>query len=239
MKKYISILLFGPLIVINSSCDIFLKEVSEFTMTIYPDSMQAIAGQKCAFLIQAENRIDGRAMKDAISISANPSTNVTINPGSLKSGEIAEITITPSSADINKTLYYKIRTKREGFEQEETIGVKVVSGTDQFAGTAVQIRDRFVSYLETYQSHLGITGNTEWTGTIVTPNLTVVSNYLFFSDNWEMGVTWHVTVAPNDWAKIYLRRRYSEIRPSHAFRISSLSAAASPVPSSVPYNVIR
>lgn len=238
MKKRLLGSIFIAFVLLNSGCDIFLKEVSEFTMTVKPDSMQAIADQKCVFLVKVENRIDGRAMKDAISISINPSGNVIINPASLKSGECGEITITPSTTDIDKTLYYKVKAKREGFEQQETIGIDVVSGTDQLGNTAAQIRDRFVTYLESDHAHLGINSNTEWSGTIVTPTLTIVANYLFFSENWEMGLSWHVMIAPNDWAKMYLRKRNSD-KPSHAFKISSLSGTNDPKPSSVPSKITR
>ena len=51
-----------------------------------------------------------------------------------------------------------------------------------------------------------------------------MTHYLFFSDEWELGVMWHNTVPPHDWARIYLRRRYTSMRPQFAFEISSMSA---------------
>jgi hypothetical protein len=33
---------------------------------------------------------------------------------------------------------------------------------------------------------------------------------------------------PDDWARIYLRRRWSEVHPSRAFEISSVSSGAEP-----------
>ena len=54
-----------------------------------------------------------------------------------------------------------------------------------------------------------------------------MSHYLFFSDEWEMGMQWHVTIAPHDWARIYLRRRFTEASPSASFEIPSLSDPAS------------
>ena len=70
----------------------------------------------------------------------------------------------------------------------------------------------------------GIDTETQWTGTIVKPHILVVSHYLFFSEDWELGVMWHHMIPPYDWAQIYLRRRYIQFHPRYAFEISSLSA---------------
>lgn len=54
------------------------------------------------------------------------------------------------------------------------------------------------------------------------PHILVVSHYLFFSEEWEMGLQWHIMIAPYDWARIYLRPR-AEVQPTHAFEITSVS----------------
>ncbi|MDH5440147.1 MAG: hypothetical protein OEZ48_03915 [Candidatus Bathyarchaeota archaeon] len=38
---------------------------------------------------------------------------------------------------------------------------------------------------------------------------------------WEIGVSWHVMIQPQDRARIYLRNRYTEATPSYAFELSS------------------
>ena len=38
----------------------------------------------------------------------------------------------------------------------------------------------------------------------------IVSHYLFFSEEWEMHVEWHIMVPPYDWAKIDLRHMFDE-----------------------------
>ena len=40
-----------------------------------------------------------------------------------------------------------------------------------------------------------------------------------------MGVSWHVTREPDNWARIYLRPRYAEIQPAHGFEITSYTRA--------------
>lgn len=89
---------------------------------------------------------------------------------------------------------------------------------------ATEIRDRFIPWLATNHPEFGITSENEWTETIVRPHIAVVMFYLFFSEDWEMGVSWHVMIPPHDWARIYLRHRFVEVQPSYAFEISSLDA---------------
>lgn len=80
----------------------------------------------------------------------------------------------------------------------------------------------FVLWLAANHPEFGITNETEWTGTRVRPSFLTIMFYLFFSEDWEMGVSWHATTAEcDDWAKIYLRHRFSEVGPSYAFKISS------------------
>ncbi len=74
---------------------------------------------------------------------------------------------------------------------------------------------------------------------MVSPQWLVVSHYLFFSEAWELHLEWHVMIAPHDWAKIDLRKRFEEIRPSSAYEISSVSAKSAPGPIEVPPEIWR
>ena len=86
---------------------------------------------------------------------------------------------------------------------------------------------------------LGITEDTAWNGTMVSPVWLIVSHYLFFSDEWEAHIYWHVMIPPHDWAKIDLRHRFDELAPSYAFEISSLDAGSEPIAIEVPETVWR
>jgi len=101
-------------------------------------------------------------------------------------------------------------------------------GGDEMGSLAAEIRDEFIPWLAENHPEFGITSETEWTGTIVRPHFMVVMFYLFFSEEWEMGVSWHVMVPPHDWARIYLRHRFTEVSPSYAFEISSRDAQEEP-----------
>ena len=98
--------------------------------------------------------------------------------------------------------------------------------TPQAHGTAAaSMRDLFIPWLAANRAELDIDEQTEWEGTIVRPHILVVSHYLYFSDEWELHVFWHVMIPPYDWARIELRRRFEETLPSLAFEVPSVSAA--------------
>jgi len=104
---------------------------------------------------------------------------------------------------------------------------------------AAEMRDKFIPWLAANHPEFGITSETKWTGTIVRPNIVVVMYYLFFSEDWEMGVSWHVTIPPHDWTRIYLRHRTTEAHPSYAFELSSWSEQGEPHAIDPPESVWR
>lgn len=54
-----------------------------------------------------------------------------------------------------------------------------------------------------------------------------------------MTVAWHVMVSPYDWSEIHLRQRFTETRPSLAFRIDSFSGKTPPHAVEPPEVVVR
>lgn len=118
----------------------------------------------------------------------------------------------------------EVTLTRGGSTQTSEVTINVSRGEDTLLEAATPLRDRFVDFLATEHPELGITADTEWTPTIVQPHILVVSHYLFFSEEWEMGLQWHIMIAPHDWARIYLRPR-DGLQPTHAFEITSVSDA--------------
>lgn len=53
------------------------------------------------------------------------------------------------------------------------------------------------------------------------------------------GRTRHVIIAPHDWSRIYLRRRWTEAWPSRAFEITSVSAGVTPVEVAPPTSIFH
>jgi hypothetical protein len=61
-------------------------------------------------------------------------------------------------------------------------------------------------------------------GRVVAPRLLVVSHYAFFSERYELGLSWHIMIAPDDWTELYVRQ-LDQLAPSLAFKIGSWSTA--------------
>lgn len=108
------------------------------------------------------------------------------------------------------------------------VPVNVSPGEDTLLETATLLRDRFVAWLANEQPELGITPATTWTPTIVQPHILVVSHYLFFSEEWELGLMWHIMAPPYDWSRMYLRPR-DVLAPTHAFEIPSVTDPTSSI----------
>ena len=97
-----------------------------------------------------------------------------------------------------------------------------------------EMRDKFIPWLAINHPELSITNETEWIETIVNPRIIVVMHYIFLSEDWEIYVTWHVTIPPHDWTRIYLRHRFTESCPTHAFEIPSVKGQEKPQAIEVP-----
>ena len=209
-----------------------------FSLQVVPKQMSpTVPGQLCVLLVAVEEEGSIHGEEVAVSVSA-PGATVTLEPPEIIPGEVAEVNLIPDEASVGSTLTVTVVGERRGFTDKQTVAVEVTDAGigggrgDDLAVPAAEFRDRFVAWLAENQPNLGITPETEWVGTVVKPGILVVMHYLFFSEEWEMGLQWHVMIAPHDWARIYLRRRFAETRPSIAFEISSYST-----PGEVPHPI--
>jgi hypothetical protein len=200
------------------------------------EGLQAIPGQRCILLITAVDEGDG-GTGTPITLSATEPTGlatVAVHPQAITPGQVAEVTVTPSPASVNQALTVTVTGARGGLTREETVMIEVLLGDDGLENFATALRDRFVPWLASNRPELGITTDTAWTGTIVNPRILVVMHYIFLSEEWELYVTWHVTIPPYDWTRIYLRQRFTETRPSYALEIASVTNQEIPYPIDVP-----
>lgn len=200
------------------------------------ETLQAIPGQQCILLITAMDE-DGGDSGTPVTLSATEPTGfatVTLQPQEITPGQVAEVTVTPSPASVNQVLTVTIIGARNGFTSEVTMMIEVLPRDDELENIATALRDRFVPWLASNHSEFGISNATAWTGTIVNPRILVVMHYIFLCEEWELYMTWHVTIPPYDWARIYLRQRFAETRPSYAFEISSVINQETPRPIDVP-----
>ena len=213
------------------------QPAAPFSMEVIPALMEpTIPGQRCVFLVIVEDEGQGRGEGEAVKISATaPDSTVTVNPQAITPEQVAEVSVIPEvtvRSGEKLMLTVTIDGEREELTQTATVTVTVqeaMGPVDELGSYAAEIRDKFIPWLATNHPEFGITSETEWSGTIVRPYILGVSYYLFFSEEWELGVSWHVMIPPHDWARIYLRHRTTEVHPSHTFEISSLQGQTEPI----------
>lgn len=198
-------------------------------------NMSAFPGQKCIIIVTVKDvggLWAGKAgLGGNIDISVNvpiEKATVTIQPASVAPGHITEVIVVPSETSGEGLFSVTIIGNRGGLKREKTIIIELIPGEDDIGPYASELRDLFVPWLATNHPELGITNEIEWTGTIVNPRILVVMHYIFYSDEWEMYLTWHVMIPPYDWSRIHLRHRFTELNPSHAFEISSVKGNEDP-----------
>jgi len=200
----------------------------------FGDIVYSIPGQKCLFLVTVEENQTGTASKPVKVSATSLDCEVTVFPQSITSGQVAELSVVPTQANIGKNVTITLKGERQGLKQIKTITTEVIEGENTLGPEAASIRENFTYWLSKNHPELGITNETAWTGTIVNPRILVVMHYLFLSEDWEMYVTWHVMIPPYDWARIYLRHRYNQTAPTYAFEISSVQEQAEPQAIEVP-----
>jgi len=147
--------------------------------------------------------------------------SVSVDPSAIGGGEVAEVTVVPSSTDIETQMSIHIEAD-DG--QTHSWTVDVLPWEDELEGQARDILLLFTTWLAEHRPDLGVTPKSELEGTFVAPELLVVSHYAFYSDEWELGLSWHIMLPPDDFSELYLRPR-SELAPTMAFRIDSWQTA--------------
>jgi hypothetical protein len=223
-------------------------ENSAFHINVIPETPEyvdgepfykySIAGQHFVFLVTITD--EGQECEIPVTISAMaPGAEVVIDHQDICEGEVAEVVVIPEQASIGTTIEVTITGNRDSESDEKVFSFEVAEGEDDRQEYAEMLLDRFVSWLAANHPELGITDDTAWDGTMVSPVWLVVSHYLFFSEEWEVHIEWHIMMPPDDWARIDLRHRFDELAPSYAFEISSVNATSEPIPMEVPETVWR
>ena len=166
------------------TCRITEKESAAFQINVIPENMDAISGQQCVLLITAQDVETGDGAGEPVRISAFlRGSEIDAQPTSIGQDQVAEVTVVPSQANPGDTLVVEIVGRRYGQVESQNVSIVVVDGDDQIGPTAGPMRDRFAIWLEGNHPELGITQNTTWIGTLVTPHILIVANYLFFPMN--------------------------------------------------------
>ncbi|MGD2059682.1 MAG: hypothetical protein PVF87_02335 [Acidimicrobiia bacterium] len=184
---------------------------------VSPEFIQgAIPGESLVLLV-AGAYPDGSPVEVAAEVTNG---RVTVEPSTIEGAEIEEVTVVPDPTDAETTMSIEIQTSQDGDTTVFSREVNVLPWEDDRGGQASEILTLFTAWLDQNRPELGISPDTEFEGTFLAPELLVVSHYGFFYEQWELGLSWHVMLPPDDFAELYLRRR-TELYPSLAFRIGS------------------
>ncbi|NHJ47754.1 MAG: hypothetical protein FK733_08200 [Asgard group archaeon] len=159
-----------------------------------------------------------------VSVNTNQSIDMdyTVREG-LNMYYFVDIFLYPNQTHLNKTILVTLSVTIGDHVTQKTSIVNVIDWTGNLTSEVEEILDCFSSYLiENFTSFDQAENDTlEFMG--ITPQILVVSHYLFRTDNWELCISRHVTIAPHDWVQIYLRSRDSFL-PSWAWTIDSWSS---------------
>jgi hypothetical protein len=196
----------------------------EFSVEVLPGQAVGLAlpGERFVFLVRAS----GEPTDGPVELSATSSAGtVSVEPASLQPGAVGEVTLVPAAVTGSEVpVDIEIAAERSGVRQTETRTILVQPGVDTLRPEADAHLAPFLTWLAANRPDLGITAATQWDAVPGTWVL-IVSHYLYFSPDWELDLAWHVMIPPDDWSRINMRRRWSEISPSCAFEISSVSGS--------------
>jgi hypothetical protein len=185
---------------------------------------RTIGGQRVVFLLT----VGGSASDGPVEVQASAAgASITIEPQRLPPGVVGEVRVVPASVAADRDLEVTFTARRGTLEETEKRILAMAPGEDSLLPEATLRLDPFLAWLADSRPELGIGPDTAWE---TTPGswVLVVNHYLFFSTDWEVGLDWHVMIAPDDWARISLRHRWTETRPSLAFEIPSVSGDLEP-----------
>ena len=173
-------------------------------LVVQPGQFALVApGQLCVAIVSVTGGDGPVVLRTSVSGDAS----VTPATFTLLPGEVADVTVVPRPGSIGTSLTLGLTAERGSRVETRSLIMEVVDWPDDLKATASELRSRFVAHLEANSPELGITSDTTWVPSITKPQILVVMHYLFFSDEWEMGITWHVTVPEYAWSRMYLRPR--------------------------------
>jgi hypothetical protein len=213
------------------------NQSGSFSMIVSHDEIKgnAIVGQHLIYLVSIE---DDQGEGPIRIMASGINCTTWVKPENVE-GEYAEVYVVPDEENEGKTVSVTITASRGGYEKSKTVTFEVVPGEDDRGPKAAELMEKFIPWLAEKHPEIGITTDTVWEGTTVSPQWLVVSHYLFISEEWEMHIAWHNMIPPHDWVRIDLRKRFEEDKPSYAFEISSVTANDEPIAIEVPDDIWR
>lgn len=180
----------------------------------------AVPGSRLVLLV---GRVDPGS--DAMTITAQaPGAEVVVAPASISGSQVAEVIVVPDATEAETELRLTVTVSMDDWVGSIDRTITVVPWEDDRERQAREVLGLFLPWLADEHPEFGLSEATEFEGTMTAPLLLIVSHYGFYTDEWEVGVGWHVMMPPDDFAEMYLRPR-DALAPTHAFRIGSWQTA--------------
>ena len=144
-------------------------------------------------------------------------------PSEIAPGDVTEIWIDLPEVAEETPIQVTVTGTRGREVRALTVDATAMPGSDDLEPTALEIASVFLAELVGTVDALPATAAGLEGGTPV-GGLLVVSHYAWFTDSAEIGLAWHIMVAPDDWAELTIRPR-DQLVPTQAFRLTSWSTA--------------
>lgn len=193
-----------------------------FTLRSSPEFVnRLIPGERPLALVTTEE-VGGEQITLSASISLDGGTAL-LRPNRIVPGEVAEVWVTLPDVAGDVPFTVTVSGTNGGNDSSVEISATATPGVDDLATTATDIAALFIGELSGTVPGLPSTVDDLAGGTPVA-GLLVVTHYAWFTEQYEIGVAWHVMVAPDDWADFYIRPR-DALAPTVAYRLSSWSTA--------------
>lgn len=148
---------------------------------------------------------------------------VTMEPASVTEAQVSEVWITLPDVTEDVPFSVTVTATLGATTRSVVIDATAIAGTDDLVSTATDIAEVFLRELAATVPDIPNNTSGLSNGTPVA-GLLVVSHYAWFTDRFEIGLSWHIMVAPDDFAELYIRPR-DRLAPTRAFRINSWSTA--------------
>lgn len=219
-----SVALLAPLALVGCQQDGDEEAAPEFALTVRPPFVnRMIPGTRPLVVVEvsggagAEVELGATTSLDGATVTFEPAR---VDPTGTSVAE-AWIEIPEVGGDTEFTV--TISARSGATERTATVTATATPGTDDLAATATEIAQVFLDQIAATVPGLPADAADLAGGTPVA-GLLVVSHYAWFTDDWEIDLSWHIMIAPDDWAELALRPR-DQLTPTKAFRLTSWSTA--------------
>jgi hypothetical protein len=204
-----------------ASCSTGTSPGGEFELSSSPQFVnRMIPGRRPTLLVTATGDIE---QKVTLTVETSTGAAAMAEPAEISVGGVAEVWVEIPEVDVETPMTITVSGESSNVTRTLSVNATAVPGVDDLESTAKEIAAFFLDDLAGTVPGVppdvaGLVNGTPVAG------LLVVTHYAWFTDDAEIGLAWHVMVAPDDWAEMYVRPR-GELRPTAAYRLSSWSTA--------------